>query len=82
MKEKPISSLDNRMNEDRFADLFREEALFEEKLSDPLLKQVFHNTFFKVLCEICANFMGGSLCRNFCDIVLHHQFNEFFEARF
>ena len=49
MKEKPISSLDNRMNEDRFADLFREEALFEEKLSDPLLKQVFHNTFFNTI---------------------------------
>ena len=48
-KEQLISSIDNRMNEDRFQDLFREEALFEAKLADPLLKKVFHNTFFNTI---------------------------------
>ena len=49
MKEKPISSINNKMNEKRFGDLFYEESRFEEKLADPLLKKVFHNTFFNTI---------------------------------
>jgi len=43
------SSLTNRMNEARFADLFKEVGAFESRISDPLLKEVFHNTFFNTI---------------------------------
>ena len=49
MKEIPISSIDNRMNEDRFKDLFREVEKFEERIEDPLVKKVFHNAFFNTI---------------------------------
>ena len=49
MKEPIISSIDNRMNEDRFRDLFAAESDFEKKITDPLLKKVFHNAFFNTI---------------------------------
>ena len=49
MKEKTISSLNNRMNEERFADLFREVAVFEERIEDEKIKKVFHNAFFNTI---------------------------------
>ena len=48
-KEVPISSIDNRMNEERFADLFREVETFEERIDDPDLKKLFHNAFFNTI---------------------------------
>ncbi|MBO7390422.1 MAG: hypothetical protein J6U39_03150 [Clostridia bacterium] len=48
-KEQPMSSIDNRMNEDRFADLFREVSAFEERIDDADLKKLFHNAFFNTI---------------------------------
>ena len=49
MKEKPISSIDNRMNEEAFTDLFREVASFEKNIDNPDLKKLFHNAFFNTI---------------------------------
>ncbi len=49
MKEKPISSLSNQMNKERFQDLFDQVELFEKRIDDPLLKKVFHNAFFNTI---------------------------------
>ena len=48
-KERPISSIDNRMNEERFRDLFLEVEKFEERIDDPDLKKLFHNAFFNTI---------------------------------
>ena len=48
-KEQPISSIDNKMNEERFPDLFREVQTFEERIDDPALKKLFHNAFFNTI---------------------------------
>ena len=49
MKEKSMSSLTNRMNEEHFGDLFDAVAKFEERIDDELLKKVFHNAFFNTI---------------------------------
>ena len=49
MKDKPLSSLKNKMNQEHFTDLFQAVDVFEKRIDDPLLKKVFHNAFFNTI---------------------------------
>ena len=49
MKEKPISSLNSKMNEERFTDLFKAVESFENRIDDPDFKKLFHNAFFNTI---------------------------------
>ena len=42
MKEKPLSSIKNKMNVDRFADLFKAVERFEDRIEDTDFKKLFH----------------------------------------
>ena len=49
MKEKTISSLNSKMNEERFTDLFKAVENFENRIDDPDFKKLFHNAFFNTI---------------------------------
>ena len=49
MKEKPLSSIKNKMNVDRFADLFKAVENFENRIEDKDFKKLFHNAFFNTI---------------------------------
>ena len=49
MKEKTISSLNSKMNEERFTDLFKAVESFENRIDDPDFKKLFHNAFFNTI---------------------------------
>ena len=49
MKQKTISSINNRMNEERFADLFQAAEAFEKRIDDADFKELFHNAFFNTI---------------------------------
>ena len=50
MRKRSInSSIKKRMNVERFSDLHSEVEAFEARISDPLLKKVFHKAFFNTI---------------------------------
>ena len=49
MRKKAISSIRKRMNVERFTDLISEVESFEARIPDPIVKKVFHKTFFNTV---------------------------------